>query len=422
MAASYRLLNRPEPEPEACPSPRKTYLTSYPGREIQPSFSPDASQVTFAWGGERPEASDIYVKLIDVEPPRRITTNPLQEYNPVWSPDGRWIAFLRKLNASSSEVFLIDPFGNRERKLTKISVVASFRTRYLAWSPDSKDLVFVDKSPPAEGGSLFLISIDTGEKRQLTAPPPGTFLDASPAFSPDGRRLAFVRFASASPLGDLYVLDPSRDRSSEADLQRLTFDKRSFDVVGWTPSGTHIIYAAGAARERVLLQVAVSGGGEPESLASLGTAGFFPAPVLSDDGKRLAYGDEVWDTQITQLELPDGAGRPILTKLIDTTRMELQAEYSPDGSNIVFASDRSGDVEVWRSDRDGSNPVQLTSMSWSWSAGIRWSPDGRRIVFNAFIGGSTDIWAVDSEGGAPRLLIGGGSSEDLYPNFSRDGE
>ena len=131
-AISYRLSNRPEPQVR--PSPKKTYLTSYPLRELQPSFSPDGSQVTFAWESEGHMTYDIYVKLIGVEPPRRITTNPLQEYNPVWSPDGRWIAFLRRLEESNSEVWLVDPFGNRERKVAEVSVAAAFRSRHLAWS------------------------------------------------------------------------------------------------------------------------------------------------------------------------------------------------------------------------------------------------------------------------------------------------
>ena len=105
--------------------------------------------------------------------------------------------------------------------------------------------------------------------------------------------------------------------------------------------------------------------------------------------------------------------------------MELNAEYSPDGSRIAFASNQSGAYEIWRSNRDGSKPVRLTSMSSRWCANIRWSPDGGRIVFNAFTAvgaGPQNIWAVDSEGGAAQPLIGGGSSEDSYPNFSRDGK
>ena len=123
VAIGYQRLDGPERQ--VSPSPKKTYLTSYPGQEIQPSFSPDASQVTFSWADERNENVDIYVKLIGVEPPRRITTHPSEEYNPVWSPDGCWIAFLRRVDETSSEVILTDPFGTRGRKLTETSVPTS---------------------------------------------------------------------------------------------------------------------------------------------------------------------------------------------------------------------------------------------------------------------------------------------------------
>ena len=408
---SYRLLNK-RPEAQVSPSPKKTYITSYPGMENQPSFSPDASQVAFAWGG------DIYVKLIGVEPPRQITTGPLDEVNPVWSPDGRWIAFLRKLDDSSAEVLLTDPFGSRERKLAEVSALASFRFRHLAWSPDSKELVFVDNAPPAEIGSLFLMSIDTGEKRQLTAPAPGTYLDGSPAFSPDGRRLAFIRFPSGQPAGDLYVLDPSRDQSSEADLQRLTFDSDAV-VAGWTPAGTHVLYTSEALRGGDLRRIAVSGNSEPELLAPLDSTGFLPAPAVSLDGRRVAYVETFHDTGVTRLEIPNGSGRPVSTMLIDSTRADMHAQYSPDGNRIAFRSQRSGSRECWTCESDGSNPVQLTSLSSCRNP--QWAPDGRRIVFEHGTRGLEDIWVVDSEGGAARPLISGPSA-DIQANWSRDGE
>jgi Tol biopolymer transport system component len=170
--------------------------------------------------------------------------------------------------------------------------------------------------------------------------------------------------------------------------------------------------------------VGIYGTSEPELLAALGWVGLFPAPALSSDGKRLVYADSFFDTAITRLQLSDGPTQPVATKLIDSTRLDLYGEYSPDGSRIAFSSDRSGDFEIWVSELDGSKPVQLTSLSSS-SAGLcsdpRWSPDGDQILFAAVREGLRYIWVVSSEGGAARPLTSG-QSIDLQANWSRDGE
>jgi serine/threonine protein kinase len=66
-------------------------LTAHPGDERDPTFSPDGSQVAFAWGPEG-GAPDIYVKLIGPGEPIRLTNTPEDERMPQWSPDGKWIA------------------------------------------------------------------------------------------------------------------------------------------------------------------------------------------------------------------------------------------------------------------------------------------------------------------------------------------
>jgi DNA-binding winged helix-turn-helix (wHTH) protein len=69
-------------------------ITSYPGRETQPSISPDGRQVAFAWDSNQ-RNFHIYVKLIGQGSPVPLTSGNQSEFTPSWSPDGRWIAFCR---------------------------------------------------------------------------------------------------------------------------------------------------------------------------------------------------------------------------------------------------------------------------------------------------------------------------------------
>ena len=94
-------------------------------------------------GTDSRDNTDIYVQQIGAGSPLRLTTDPRSDYNPVWSPDGRWIAFLRgdpstPLARSDREVRLIPPLGGPERKLADVRVLEiTVNPVYLAWCPDS---------------------------------------------------------------------------------------------------------------------------------------------------------------------------------------------------------------------------------------------------------------------------------------------
>src|SRR5262249_8548916 len=93
----------------------------YPGSGRRPFFPPDGYQVAFSWNGEKQDNYDIYVKVVNgASPPLRLTRDSNPDLAPAWSPDGRWIAFLRK-TGDAGAVFLVSPLGGPERRLTDAS-------------------------------------------------------------------------------------------------------------------------------------------------------------------------------------------------------------------------------------------------------------------------------------------------------------
>src|SRR5262249_43320367 len=100
---------------------------------------------------------------------------------------------------------------------------------------------------------------------------------------------------------------------------------------------------------------------------------------------------------------------------------EVAPQYAPNGKRLAFHSNRSGSVQVWTADADGSRPVQLTSMEATATTGSpRWSPDGQSIVFDSTAGGNTHIYVIAADGGRPRALTHG-TSQNFVADWSRDG-
>jgi len=235
-------------------------LTSYPGIEMQPSFSPDGNQVAFAWNGEKQDNFDIYVKLIGAGEYLRLTTHPAEDYSPAWSPDGRFVAFLRNLSEDKTAVLLVPSIGGSERTLAETAdplSVNNLPPPYLTWSPDGSSLVIADKDSAYEPFSLYLLSIETGEKQKLTFPPDKLVGDSGPSFSPDGRTLAFSRSVDGG-VYDLYLLGTSEGLKPLGEPKRLTSSNRNTTYPVWTPNGQEVVFSSGF-NNLSLWRVATSG-------------------------------------------------------------------------------------------------------------------------------------------------------------------
>ena len=134
-------------------------------------------------------------------------TNTLEpETCPAWSPDGRWIAFLRRLEPDGAAILVMPAIGGDERKVSEVrgpDARADARLERIRWSPDGKWLLCRYRPVDAEQHALFLLDVHTGQKRRLTSPPPGTE-DGAGVFSPAGKQIAFVRIKGNVEIGDIY--------------------------------------------------------------------------------------------------------------------------------------------------------------------------------------------------------------------------
>ncbi len=423
---------RPESPAETALTPIP--LTSYPGTEDTPSFSPDGNSVAFQWCTEGPGANcHIYVKQIGVEPPSRLTDIPENEYAPAWSPDGRFIAFLRKLTTTRIALMLIPQRGGRARALAEFDDSSNTGTTldgpYVAWTPDSNWIVAL--MPEAGSGlwALYLFSVETGENRKLTNPPSeighhGN--DTAPAFSPDGRILAFARVTGL--VSDLCLLRLGEGYRPQGEPERVPSENPYSIGVAWTPDGSEIVFSSGvriSSFESVnhgLWRVVAPGSAKPRRLPLASENA--RAPAISRDGKRLAYVVKRNDTNIWRVDLQDPDRKPGMpVQLISSTRQENSPAFSPDGKRIAFQSERSGTNEIWLCDSDGANPQQLTSFGGSVKdfSGIKWSPDGKSLALDMYAKGNFGVCIISANGGEPRRL-----TTDPYrvswPCWSRDGQ
>jgi Tol biopolymer transport system component/predicted Ser/Thr protein kinase len=400
-------------------------LTSYPGIEDQPTFSPDGTQVAFSWNGEKHDNFDIYVKLVGAGKELRLTTNPADDYSPAWSPDGRLVAFLRALPGGKVAVFLVPALGGSEQKVAETTALFPFSTSALSWSPDSQWLVIADKSSALEPPALFLLSIESGEKRRLTTPPNQSTADFFPAFSPDGRTVAFIRAIGydgySGSASNVYLLTVSSDFAPIGPPKQLPFDNPIADFLAWTPDGREIVFSSHSPSGSGLWRVSISGSGKPQRLASLSNSS--SSPAISKQGHRLAYAQGFLDPNIWRAEVPDQNGkRNPPTNFISSSLADADPQFSPDGKRIVFTSDRSSisGNQIWVCDGDGSNAKQLTSLGLL-SGTPHWSPNGERVAFDSSVGGQWEVYVIDANGGRPQRLTTNPARDDS-PTWSRDGK
>jgi Tol biopolymer transport system component len=419
-ALAYLIWTRPD----RAQAPMTTIpLVSTTGMAATPAFSPDGTRVAYLWiappdasqnGSDDP--SGVYVKQIGGGPPVRLTHN---NYDTVgaWSPDDRYIAFVR---IKEQTILVVPSIGGPERRIVKADLAVGHTCfSSICWTPDAKWLIVAMRESPNEPYGIWLISAETGERRRLFAPHAAALHpqemdlgDFVGGLSPDGRVLAFARSVETY-VSRLYTIRLTGDFKPEGTPQPLTRQGfTNFSGLAWSNNGD--IVFSGGLKDGSRLWRMRRGAETPELLswAALGSI----TPAAAPAQHRLAYSAVSMSGKLWRMDLRTGERR-----IITESRYEQSMpQYSPDGRKVAFESQNSGNPEVWTCDAEGTNCQQLTSSQGPLCSTPRWSPDGRWIAFDWRVEGKAQIYVIPSDGGKPGRVTS--EAQNQVPSWSRDGK
>src|SRR5262245_35619422 len=415
-----------------------------------PVVSPQGTHIIFG-GQSRDGTHQLWIRALDSLEARPLPGTDGQAWPPAWSPEGRAVAFV-----SNGRLMRLDLAGGAPQILADVPAYG-----VPAWNADGivlfgrNDRPFEIHQVPATGGTIKPATVlKEGTPRATAAPPSaGGFapaFDSFPSFLPDGRRFVF---ANVSIEGGIYVasLDSQETRRIVSGdvgppqfvppnwllyVQNSTLVAQRMNLSDATLSGDPIpiandVYRAGISGFSVSQSgVLVYRKAIPASPGELtwfdrqgrragivGERGFYSNPALSADGRYLAVGRAERPTDprdIWILDLMRGSSSRFTFDPSD----ELNPAWSPDGSRIVFTSDRKGRRDIFWKAAGGSGDVELLFEGEGAKSVEDWSPDGGLILFNV---NTRDLASVSTTGDRKSTVVRQAPFSQIQGRISPDG-
>jgi dipeptidyl aminopeptidase/acylaminoacyl peptidase len=333
-----------------------------------------------------------------------------------WSADGRSILYSRDLVNDDLDVYTIEPDGSRLRQLTSNAV----HDYAPAFSPDGRWIAFVRAAENSYELKLFVMAADGSAVRQLTR----TGSNIAPAWSPDGSLILFVR-GQRNPQGDevgrlLYTIHPDGTH-----LRRVKTPDGVYDDPSWSPDGRAIAVTRNSVVEQsqLLLRVGADGSGA-RSLVDLGGDQAF-TPEWAPDGRLISFVRESPASPPCR-DCPDTVDiwtvRPSGSEAHMLAQSAKDAAWSPDGRHLVVQGENlrivstSGATEVTlglRTDLRLAWFISAARLSWQTRCTVEGDGRGNRLR-----GGSgNDV--VCGLGGAD-TITGGRGRDRLFGEEGND--
>ncbi len=376
-----------------------------------PALSPDGSKLAFVWRG------DIWVSATSGGRAYQVTTHAEYDAYPVFSPDGKWIAF-QSNRTGSPDIWVVPTEGGTPRQLT----LAGGREVPSDWSPDGKSLLFVSQRDTPHD-SIFSMDLATRRFTKLAE----DFKSINrPAFSPDGSKLAYERSGfpwtrpryNGSGAAQLWTLDTKTGKNIP-----LADDGRQHLYPRFLPDGKGIIcvtYGEESPNATLLgktppklddspkrtpnLWIFPAEGGKPKQLTQfVGSAVRFPSVARKSGDIAFEHGTDLYvlkagtkaPVKVTLLCGGDDKSNTEQRAVISNAEVT-EAEISPDGKTFAFLLRG----ELWTipvdkaKSRNADQATRLTDYPGT-DHDFNWSKDGKTLFFVSDRNGNERVFAME---------------------------
>jgi eukaryotic-like serine/threonine-protein kinase len=361
-----------------------------------------------------------------------------------WSPDSRFIAFfskgkLRKIEATGGPVqtladaqtsrggtwnndgvillaptfsgglYRVSASGGELTAVTKLDVSRNESGHYWPqFLPDGKHFLYLVRTSKKETTGIYLGSLDSPETRMLVQS------DAGAKFALPGYLLFLKERALMAQPFDAQRLQLSGEPALIA--EQISYNEQNGRSFFCASDNGVLVYRAGIRSLSRLAWVDRTG----KELGSLGQADALFSPALSRDEKRVAMiradqssGSDIWLLDIA---------RQSSSRLTFDTALETNPVWSPDGSRIVFSSNRLGPYDLYWKQSSGAGNEELLLKSESAKFATDWSSDGRFILYmeTSGISGGADLWVLSVSENLKPIPIVQSTFDESQAKFSPD--